>query len=190
MYQRRYNSINKSYDKSQGPVVDEKRIYNYAIKLLTGRDFSEVKLKEKLRLKNFDKTVVEKVIAEIKERGFLREESYLEARIKAFMHKGYAKKYILQKLTSESDQIEMDQIDNVFIEYGITEVDQTMRLAQKKCPTALPSDFEEKKKIFQKIARFIISKGHNPGAAFTATKKVMSKPNDNESNLNDDFYQE
>ena len=87
MYQKRYSSFNKSPDKSQGPVVDEKRIYNYAIKLLTGRDYSEVKLKEKLRLKNFDKIVVEKVIAEIKERGFLREESYLEARIKAFMHK-------------------------------------------------------------------------------------------------------
>ncbi|MCK6596131.1 MAG: RecX family transcriptional regulator, partial [Bacteriovoracaceae bacterium] len=99
MYQKRY--VQK--EKPLGPVVDEKRIYNYAVKLLTGRDYSEVKLKEKLRLKNFDKTVVEKVVAEIKERGFLREESYLEARIKAFMNKGYAKKYILQKLTRESD---------------------------------------------------------------------------------------
>ncbi len=64
MYQKRY--VQK--EKPLGPVVDEKRIYNYAVKLLTGRDYSEVKLKEKLRLKNFDKTVVEKVVAEIKER--------------------------------------------------------------------------------------------------------------------------
>lgn len=171
MYQKRYSSFNKSPDKSQGPVVEEKRIYNYAIKLLTGRDYSEVKLKEKLRLKNFDKIVVEKVIAEIKERGFLREESYLEARIKAFMHKGYAKKYILQKLTSESDQIEMDQIDEIFLEYGIQESDQVIKLISKKQPQHIPTDFEEKKKIFQKILRFVVSKGHSPGLAFQMIKE-------------------
>lgn len=171
MYQKRYNSINKSYDKSSGPIVDEKRIYNYAIKLLTGRDFSELKLKEKLKLKNFDKAIVEKVIAEIKERGFLREESYLEARIKAFMHKGYAKKYILQKLTSESDKIDMDQIDEVFLEYGIQENDQVLKLISKKQPQLIPTDFEEKKKTFQKILHFVVSKGHSPGLAFQMIKQ-------------------
>lgn len=167
MYQKRY--VQK--EKPLGPVVDEKRIYNYAVKLLTGRDYSEVKLKEKLRLKNFDKTVVEKVVAEIKERGFLREESYLEARIKAFMNKGYAKKYILQKLTRESDQIEMDQIDEIFQEYQISEQDQVLKLISKKKPQKIPTEFEDKKKVFQKILRFVVSKGHPPSLAFQMIKQ-------------------
>ncbi len=156
-------------------TYDHQRAYSYTVKLLTGRDYSEKKLREKLILKKYPKNVIEDVVGEIKERGFLREESYVEARIKAFMNKGYSKRYILQKISQEAEQINLESIDEIFLEYRMSEEDQVIRLIQKKIPTNLPSNFEEKKKVFQKILRFVVSKGHGPSIAFKYIKLGMSK---------------
>lgn len=162
-------------ENKKAQTYDHQRAYSYTVKLLTGRDYSEKKLREKLILKKYPRNVIDDVLGEIKERGFLREESYVEARIKAFMNKGYSKRYILQKISQEAEQIDPDTIDEIFLEYRTTEEDQIIRLVQKKIPKALPSEFEEKKKIFQKILRFVVSKGHNPSNAFKFIKLGMSK---------------
>lgn len=156
-------------------TYDHQRAYSYTVKLLTGRDYSEKKLREKLILKKYPKNIIEEVLTEIKDRGFLREESYVEARIKAFMNKGYSKRYILQKISQEADEIGLEVIDEIFLEYRTTEEDQIIKLIQKKIPRTLPIEFEEKKKVFQKILRFVVSKGHNPGNAFKYIKLGMQK---------------
>lgn len=162
-------------ENQKNQTYDHQRAYSYTVKLLTGRDYSEKKLKEKLYLKKYPKNIIEDVIGEIKERGFLKEESYVEARIKAFMNKGYSKRYILQKISQEAEKIDPEIIDEIYTEYRITEEDQVKKLVQKKIPSNLPIDFEEKKKVFQKILRFVVSKGHNPSIAFKFIKIGMSK---------------
>lgn len=162
-------------DNQKNQKYDHQRAYSYTVKLLTGRDYSEKKLREKLQLKKYPRNIIDEVLSEIKERGFLREESYVEARIKAFMNKGYSKRYILQKISQEAEQINQETITEIFNEYRTTEEDQVKRLIQKKIPKILPIDFEEKKKVFQKILRFVVSKGHNPSLAFKFIKIGMSK---------------
>ena len=108
-------------ENQKNQTYDHQRAYSYTVKLLTGRDYSEKKLKEKLYLKKYPKNIIEDVIGEIKERGFLKEESYVEARIKAFMNKGYSKRYILQKISQEAEKIDPDIIDEIYTEYRITE---------------------------------------------------------------------
>ena len=143
--------------------------YSYLVKLLSGRDYSEHKLREKLKFKKYPANEIDAAINEIKAKGYLREDAYSEARIKAFMNKGYSVNYIKQKLHQEKVQVSNDQITEVFDEYHESELDQIKKLLAKKLKT-LSSDKEEAYKEKQKAVRFALSKGHNPGAVFKVLK--------------------
>ena len=151
------------------------RAYSYTVKLLTGRDYSKKKLEEKLKEKKYSRETITHVINEVSDRGFLREEEYVSSRIKAFMNKGYSKKYIHQKIQREAQSVDLDVINDIFNEYGMTEEEQVQKLVYKKRPENLPSEFEDKRKLFQKILRFVVSKGHSPTLAFTQIKLSFSK---------------
>ncbi len=143
--------------------------YNYLIRLLSGRDYSEHKLREKLKLKKYPANEIDAAINEVKTKGYLREEAYSEARIKAFMNKGYSVNFIKQKLSQEKVQVSNDQITEVFDEYQESELDQIKKLLAKKLKN-ISQDKEEAFKEKQKAARFALSKGHNPGAVFKVLK--------------------
>lgn len=143
--------------------------YSYLVKILSARDFSEHKLREKLKLRKYPANEIDAAINEIKARGYLREDAYSEARIKAFMHKGYSVNYIKQKLHQEKVEVTEDQIHGVFEEHRETETDQIKRLLTKKL-RSIPEDKEEAYKEKQKALRFALSKGHNPGSVFKILK--------------------
>ncbi len=146
-----------------------KQAYSYLVKLISARDYSEHKLREKLREKKFPANEIEDALNEIKSRGYLREEAYSEARIKAFMSKGYSVSYIKQKLQQEKLTVSEDQIQDIFQEHRETEEDQIRRLLGKKLKV-IPEDKEEAYKEKQKAVRFALSKGHNPGRVFKILK--------------------
>ena len=54
------------------------KAYMYLVKLLSSRDYSEYKLREKLREKKYPADEIESALNEIKSKGFLREEAYAE----------------------------------------------------------------------------------------------------------------
>lgn len=146
-----------------------KQAYSYLVKLLSSRDYSEHKLREKLREKKFPANEIDDALNEIKERGYLREEAYSEARIKAFMNKGYSISYIRQKLAQEKLSAKEEFIQEVFDEHQITEADQVERLLRKKLKD-ISEDREEAQKDRQKAIRYVFSKGHNPGLVFGILK--------------------
>lgn len=145
--------------------MSNSKAYFYLIKILSSRDYSEHKLREKLRERKYPANEIDEVINEIKEKGYLREDLYTEARIKGFMHKGYSIDYIRQKLQQEKLTIPLEKIGEVFDEYRITEDQQVERLALKKMGTILPVDFEQESKIL----RYLISKGHD----FSRSKRIL-----------------
>lgn len=160
--------------------MSAKIAYNYLVKLLSFRDYSEVKLRDKLREKKFSPEESESAINELKSRGYLREDLYIEARIKGFMHKNCSANYIKQKLASEKLSIEIDLIYNIFDEHKIEEVDQINNLLTKKLK--LPSNFqeleyEERNKLIQKAVRYAISKGHSPQSVFRILKQRQNNTN-------------
>ena len=65
-----------------------KKAYLYSIKLLTTRDYSSAKLRNKLVEKKFCLAAIDQVIQELQERRFVRDDLFAESRIKALMHKG------------------------------------------------------------------------------------------------------
>lgn len=147
--------------------------YNYLIKILSARDYSEYKLREKLKAKKFPANEIDTAIEKIKTNGYLQEKNYTEARIKAFMNKGYSVHYIRQKMAQEKLVVENDLIHDVFLEHKTDEAQQIERLARKKISTKESlTSLEE-----AKILRFLISKGH----AYSLSKKILTSILQNET---------
>jgi regulatory protein len=136
--------------------MSSKSAYSYLIRILSSRDFSEYKLREKLRERNYAQTEIDDAITEVKAKNFLREDNYIEARIKAFMHKGYSPSYIQQKLNQEHISATLELIDSIFVEYSVTCESQIQRLASKKIGLRNSLDFDDQNKIL----RYLLSKGH------------------------------
>jgi SOS response regulatory protein OraA/RecX len=141
----------------------QKSAYLYAIKLLAKRDYSIYKLSKKLKERGYDKEHLEDAIQEVIDLGYLKEEFYIEARIKGFMHKGLHPNFIQMKLKEEFLQVEVDHIFDIFSQYPMTICEQLERLIVKKLPRNTRYSelcFEEKQKIKQRAFRYAISKGH------------------------------
>lgn len=145
--------------------MSKSKAYFYLIKILSSRDYSEHKLREKLRERKYPAIEIDEVINEIKEKGYLKEDLYTEARIKGFMHKGYPPKYIRQKLAQEQLTVSEDVIMDVFVEHRVSVEEQIERLVRKKLPKIFPIEYEAQNKIL----RFLMSKGHD----FSQSKKIM-----------------
>lgn len=141
------------------------KAYMYLVKILSIRDYSEYKLREKLRERNYPADEIESAINDIKAKGYLREEAYAEARVKASMQKGYSPDYIRQKLAQENVPITDEEINAVFAEYRTKPEEQIERLVRKKMAGKTEFDYEGESKIL----RYLISKGHD----FDVSKKIM-----------------
>lgn len=150
-------------------MTETNKAYLYLIKLLSARDYSEHKLKEKLqekiRAKRFDTAEATSALNLVKEQGYLREEAYAEARVKGFMSKGYSPNFIRQKLSQEHLTVTDESIGEIFSECRISKEDQIERLARKKMGVKTVFDFDDESRIL----RFLISKGHD----FSSSKKVL-----------------
>ena len=132
------------------------KAYSYIVKLLSSRDYSEYKIREKLKLKEFPAIEIEDALNEIKSRGFLRETVYNESRIRSLMNKNYSPNYILQKLNQEHLDTNIEQIVDVFNENQVSSLDQIELLIKKKIQRNTEFDFDGQNKIL----RYLLSKGH------------------------------
>ena len=141
------------------------KAYLYLVRILSGRDYSEHRLREKLAEKQYSTNEIESAITDIKARGFLRADAYAETRIKGFMHRGYSSDYIRQKLAEEHLSITDETIESVFKEYGFTSNDQIDRLIRKKIQRKAELDYDGESKIL----RYLLSKGHD----FVNSKKIL-----------------
>ena len=142
-----------------------KQAYSYLVKILSVRDYSEHKLRQKLSEKKYPANEIDDAIDEIKKRGYLKEEIYTESRVRGFMNKGYSVDYIRQKLAQEKLTVPEDFIREVFVDHETSEEEQIERLARKKISSKTELDYDQKGKIL----RFLISKGHD----YSLSKKVL-----------------
>lgn len=149
------------------------RIYNYSIHLLARQDYSEFKLRRKLRSKKDNLPhEVEEVLALLKEKGLLKEENYRRLFIRKWMMKGEAEDKIRKRGTMEKLTFEDDEFRNVESELGFDDEDSIEKLVAKKLRSKeIPSDPKEKQKLKDKVLRYLISKGHD----YSDAKKVLSQ---------------
>jgi len=94
-----------------------KRIYNYSIHLLARQDYSEFKLKQKLRSKKDNLPhEVDEVLQALKANGLLKEENYRRLFIRKWMMKGEAedkikKRGAMEKLQFETEEFKMKDLN-------------------------------------------------------------------------------
>lgn len=143
------------------------KAYLYLIRLLSSRDYSEYKLREKLREKQYPASEIDEAIEEIKAKNYLREDNYAEARAKAFMNKGYSPEFIKQKLAQEHVYVDEAFISAIYSENKNDSDYQVRALIEKKLRGKKLSDYEQEVKVI----RFVLSKGHN----IAAIKKVLKE---------------
>jgi regulatory protein len=141
------------------------KAFTYIVKLLSAREYSEHKLREKLKEKKFPANEIEEAISEIKVRGHLKEEVYTEARIRGFMNKSYSVNYIRQRMAQEHLSISEETIQEIFEDNNMSEEQQIERLARKKIGIKTDLDYDQQSKIL----RYLISKGHD----FSLSKNVL-----------------
>lgn len=151
------------------------RIYNYSIHLLARQDYSEFKLRRKLRSKKDNLPhEVEEVLAKLKEKGLLREEAYRRLFIRKWMMKGESEQKIRQRGSMEKLTFEEDEFIKVEKELGFSDEDSLEKLITKKLRSKeIPTEYLEKSKLRDKVLRFLISKGHS----FDESKKALKSHN-------------
>lgn len=152
------------------------RIYNYSIHLLARQDYSEFKLRQKLRSKKDNLPhEVDEVLAKLKERGLLREANYKRLFIRKWMQKGESEDKIRSRGAMEKLELSPEDFVNVSRELGFTDDDSLEKLVEKKLRAKeIPKDYQEKMKLRDKTLRFLISKGHDFGDAKKAIQKYFS----------------
>lgn len=153
------------------------RIYNYSIHLLARQDYSEFKLRQKLRSKKDNLPhEIDEVIQALKSKGLLREENYRRLFIRKWMMKGESEDKIRSRGAMEKLQFDAEEFKAIQSELGVTEEDSIERLIAKKLRSkVIPSDFEEKMNLKNKVLRFLISKGHSFDECKRALNKYLSQ---------------
>ena len=149
------------------------RIYNYSIHLLARQDYSEFKLKQKLRSKkNNLPHEVDEVILALKNKGLLKEANYRRLFIRKWMMKGESEDKIKKRGGMEKLQFETEEFRVIELELGFTDEDSIDKLITKKLRAKdIPGDYAEKRKLQDKVLRFLISKGHG----FEESKRALTK---------------
>ena len=141
-----------------------KKCYNSALAYLARRDYSRSKLKKKLRERDHENQIIEQVIEKLLEQNYLREDLYIEARIKGFIRKGYSFYAVGKKLEAEACTATLEEIQNVAYEMGIDEEGILRDLVEKK--VRIDYDFvSNKQKLKDRTLRYAATRGHSVGQA-------------------------
>jgi len=139
-----------------------KEAYNYCIFLLSKRDYSKYKMTQKLESRKYSEECIDYVIEKVINQNYLREHAYTRMRIKTLLLKGFSNFYILQKLNEEKITSDEDEINGLRVENHLSLEDSLEYLVNKKLRNKIiPSEYEEKAKLKNKVLRFLISKGHS-----------------------------
>jgi regulatory protein len=138
-----------------------KKPFDYAIYLLSRRDYSIYKMRQKLRTRECTPQEIDEVIERLLELNYLREDEYKRQRVKGLLYKGYANKYIIQKCQAEMLEVSEEFIDEIRLVDHIDSQEEIDRLIQKKLRNKdIPTDYESKQKLKNKVFNFLISKGY------------------------------
>ncbi|MCB9094577.1 MAG: regulatory protein RecX [Halobacteriovoraceae bacterium] len=145
--------------------MTEKNCYNSAISLLTRRDYSSAKLRNKLLEKGFETDLVESVLSTLKQKKFINDQSYTEGRIRHYAKSKKGPAYILKKCLDEGLEITEHEIENIFYELGIN-YDQVIEYHIRKkldFHRIRWDELTEKERYNWKIKlmRYVQSKGYN-----------------------------
>lgn len=158
------------------PIQDPtpEKAYLYAIGLLAKRDYSEHKIRQKLKEKGFPAEHQDFAISEITQKNYLREDSYIESKTRGWMHKGYSPSFISYRFSQEKIKIEIEEILEIFSKERVSIEDQIQQLmSKKKITVEILESGETAYKKRQKFLAYLISKGHDYQTSLQAIRAIL-----------------
>ncbi|MCO4753922.1 MAG: regulatory protein RecX [Bacteriovoracaceae bacterium] len=142
--------------------MQKSNAFDYCVKLLTKRDYSRFKLKQKLIQRDHSEDEVEEVIERLQKLNYLREENYARMRIKNLLLSGYSNQFIQSKLELEELFVSEQLIDTVRQDNGLVQESALDQLIDKKMRSKqIPDDADAKLKLKNKLLSFLASKGYD-----------------------------
>ncbi|TNF29492.1 MAG: regulatory protein RecX [Deltaproteobacteria bacterium] len=161
-------------DQEKLPKDPFKSCYNCALYYLARRDYSRAKLKKKLNERGHEREIAERVLDLLTEQNYLREDLYIEARIKGFVRKGHSFYAIGQKLAAEGCAAKLEEIQQVAEQMGQDEDNVLWDLIEKK--VRIDYDFvSNKQKLRERTLRYVISRGHSISKASQFYEKIIQE---------------
>lgn len=131
-------------------------------------------MRQKLLDRDFERETVEDVMREIIEKKYLREDLYIEARIKGFILKGFNPSAISYKLSQEKCYVSQEDIMAIYEQVESNPDDQLFELILKK--VRIDYDFvSDKEKLRQKTLRYVASRGHSLSEASRLYPRALEK---------------
>lgn len=156
---------------------DYKIAYKYSIRLLSRRDYSRFKLEQKLRDRGYDRNLIDELLEELIESKYLREENYIESRVKGLIRKGWSFEKVKYHLEREKCSIQFSEIGEICKEAGIQTDEVIENQIQKKWDSSVDlnnMDYETLKKKKDKVLRYLVSKGHQFSSSKAALERFLS----------------
>ncbi len=151
------------------------KAYSYCIYLLSRQDYSEYKIRQKLRQKEYTPQEIEETLTSLKSKGYLNEANYRRLFIRKWMMKGESPEKIRYRGAGEKLVFENAEFETVKNELGMSDEGNIQKLIEKKLRLKdIPADPEEKFKLRDKVLRFLISKGHSYEKAKFEIERVFT----------------
>jgi regulatory protein len=154
-------------------LIEQNKLFHIkqkAFRLLGRRQHSTSELRTKLWQKDYDKSLIELVISDLNENGYLKDSDFISAFV---ADKSKTKKWSTNKIKSELIKrgLTPKQIDEILNEQPKeTEYENALKLAQKKY-MLLVNRNSEPKELRNKLSAFLFSKGFD----YELIKEVCEK---------------
>ena len=150
------------------------KFYNKALEFLSYRTRSEKEVRDKLKTKQAEPGIIEKVISKLKEKRFINDEEFARQWIEN-RNRFKPRSLRLIKLELRQKGIEGEILGKVIQDLDFnseSELGQAKKLVEKRIDKVrdLP-----KQEIYQKLGRFLASKGFNWDTVKKAIDEVLDK---------------
>lgn len=155
----KYMELEEDYIEETLKKEDYKKAENYAIYLISQREYTEKKLSDKILSKGYNEEQSEKIIDKFKKYGYINDDSYAERFVRTKQKVSKNGKYKIKSSLYERG-IDKDIIDKCMNEYDEDiELENAKTLVIKKAKL-LKNKNLDKYKLGQKITTYLASKGY------------------------------
>lgn len=142
------------------------KAYEYAVKLLTRKDYSEYELRQKLKSR-CSQSDADEIILRLQENRYQSDERCAEMLVRHYSGNGYGR----MKIYFEAGQKKLSKatVDNILEEMDLDWVGVAVELILRRVSEVDKADYQEKKKIIA----FLIRRGYSVDEAVKALKKAV-----------------
>lgn len=140
-----------------------KKCLSYALKLLTKKDYSTMKLVEKLKVREFTEEDIEQTVLYLKDKNYLNDQRYLTSFISYHLKQKKGPEYIKNKSAEKGLHPTDEMIEDLYYELKIDREKIIQEHVNKKIKfdniNIEELDYNNRIKVLAKINRYLMNKG-------------------------------